>query len=208
MAASINSKIVADKLGMDHRAFIRHLCDMVTAGTLDKDVLPQRDGSLAYEKDTRLRVGDLMALAVHLNLKKAQCDSIGAVFNRIQPAVPLVRTYVDHTELRASVGSQMGFVAAIEKLADGTGERREIVKEFGLRKVGDRIWLGMSTPAMVGLAQRAGVETASLGQMFCAIDGAERHGTKSFGGHSSKVVSVQADLLLEALVGSAEERLF
>lgn len=202
MKTDLSSFTIADKIGIDHKTLIRAMCDMITAGTINRRVLPvNKDGDLLYNREARLSLGDIVALAVHMRLAREVTDSIVSIFARsVRSVAPLVKTHVNHVPL-AEILSDAGLLSAIESLRDGTGDHRAIAKDFGVRLVGDALWFGTSTPFLTDLANRGKMAPGQLRSLLSNIEGAVRHNTKKFAGHDSKVVAVPYDALKAALPG-------
>ncbi len=200
MKPSISSLTLADKLGTDHRTLVRMLCDMVSEGTLDKKVLPTTmSGNLKPEKETRLSLSDVVALAVRQQLPREVTDSIMVIFERTtRSKAPLVSTHVNHGPLADVLGDE-ALKQAIQQLRDETGDSQQIARDFGIRIVGNELWVGTSTPYMAKAAKKGSLAPGQLTAMLCDIDGAVRHETKKFGGHNSKVVAMPIDEFLWAL---------
>lgn len=199
MKQKISSKIVADKIGIGHPALVRIMCDMVSMGTLSKSVLPSRDGDIRWNAETRLSLGDLVALAVHQRLSREVTDTLVRIFERSSRSkAPLVSTDINHPPL-SDVLRDQALTHAIQQLRDGAGDAGQMASDFGIRIIGDDLWIGTSTPYMADAAKKGGLAPGQLSAMLCNIDGAVRHSTKKFGRHGSKVVAVPIDAFISAL---------
>lgn len=208
MHLTITSKTISTITQIHHGKLMRHIADMVTAGTIDKSRLKTWGGRIRFEATTDLDLKDVAALIAHLRPKRRVIDALIDAFEIVDVtptkaprggAVLEVLPRSDKDQLRRIFNRQQDIVNAVLSGDD------EAMLELGIRRSGDDYWIGTSTPRMVEINDEEGLGYGGLSRALTKLGGVKVVGAKRFDGQVSKALELPGPLMRYLLTKPADE---
>lgn len=208
MHPTISSKTISEITQIHRGKLMRHIADMVTAGTIDKSRLKTWGGRIRYEATTDLDLKDVVALIAHLRPKRRVIDALIDAFeiDSVTPtkaprggAVLQVLSRGDKDRLRDIFSRRPDIVSAV---LDGDVEA---MAKVGIRRSGDNYWIGTSMPRMVEMSTEGGLGHGELSRILGRVAGVTSVGAKRFDGRVSKALELPGPLMRYLLTKPADE---
>lgn len=197
MNSTISSKTISTITQIPHGRLMRHIADMVTAGTIDKSRLKTWGERIRYEATTHLDLKDVVALAAHLKPKRRVIDALVDAFDigavaKSKPDTAVLETLPrgEKAQLRSMFSRQADIAAAV------LDDDAQAMEKAGLIRRGAVFWIGTSTPRMVAMSDEEGLVPGQLSRMLRRQTGVLALGAKRFDGHTSKALQVPESLVL------------
>ena len=206
MKTTLTTHEVAGLTFLSNEAVIRYLADMVPKGLFEGSRLLMNRGGIDYNAAVHMTAVDIAAYAVHTALDSRHWMQLLNAWN--DKHQDEVKSYISRErKARApeKARAPAGFNADILRhffcdrpiLIDVLrGHGRQDASKIGMRRMGDAVWIGTSTPHIVRLAELSNITTHALSQALRSVEGAERLGAKRFAKHASRAISVPVDALL------------
>ncbi|BCP56238.1 hypothetical protein K32_48550 [Kaistia sp. 32K] len=184
-----------------------HLMDMVPAGLIPADTLKRKQPSGAVDLSAAnpLGITDLIKLAIHVPLDTQQTNAMLQAWQelhaaevkghiaRARRAVPKRETSADRDVIRRFFDGKARFLKLLHVPGDADAS------DLGLRRVGDMLMIGTSTPVVRQAMRASGIQPRELFTALKALPGTSRIGAKRFAGHASKAYLVRVDELLRVI---------
>lgn len=203
---TLTSSEVAGTLFMHPDEIHSHLTDMVTRGLYPSEKIKPR-GAM------HLTINELCKFGIHAELDAPQIDALIERWaakhqdevkayiraerkaRRVAPPPPPRRSH-KHDQVIQLMFRDRPMMMDVLRAPHGHDASR-----MGMRRIGDAVLIGTSTPHIKALASFAGVTSADFCAALKSLPSTERRGSKRFATHASRAYAVKVAELLEIIDG-------